>query len=45
MNESHHRNIDLLQLACTYLEPLLDRFVLVGGCATDLLNADWLIPT
>lgn len=44
MNESHHRNTDLLQLACTYLEPLLDRFVLVGGCATDLLITNRASP-
>jgi len=33
-------NLDQLAAVCTLLEPLLDRFVLVGGCATGLLITD-----
>jgi hypothetical protein len=33
-------NLDQLTAVCTLLEPLLGRFVLVGGCATALLITD-----
>lgn len=33
-------NLDQLTAVCTLLEPLLHRFVLVGGCATGLLITD-----
>lgn len=40
MNTRAHRNLNQLVAVCSLLEPLLDRFVLVGGCATGLLITD-----
>ncbi|MBL4795433.1 MAG: nucleotidyl transferase AbiEii/AbiGii toxin family protein [Pseudomonadales bacterium] len=40
----HHQNTLMLETVCQYLEPLLHRFVLVGGCATALLINDEAAP-
>lgn len=40
MNTRARRNLDQLVAVCALLEPLLDKFVLVGGCATGLLITD-----
>jgi predicted nucleotidyltransferase len=37
-------NVALLELAVRHLSPLLDRFVLIGGCATGLLITDKAAP-
>ncbi len=44
MSQLLHQNTQMLELVCKYLEPLLDRFVLVGGCATALLINDEAAP-
>ena len=44
MSQLNHQNTQMLEVVCKYLEPLLDRFVLVGGCATALLIDDEAAP-
>lgn len=40
MKERASQNLEQLAAVATILEPLLDRLVLVGGCATSLLVTD-----
>ena len=35
-----HPNLELLEIACAKLDPLLPELVFVGGCATGLLVTD-----
>ena len=44
MSQLNPQNTQMLEVVCKYLEPLLDRFVLVGGCATALLIDDEAAP-
>lgn len=44
MTTRTRQNLDQLVAVCGLLEPLLERFVLVGGCATGLLITDRAAP-
>ena len=44
MSSVIHQNTKMLEVVCESLKPLLDRFVLVGGCATALLITDEAAP-
>ena len=45
VNKSHTtNNADILITVCNHLQPILEQFVLVGGCATSLLITDQASP-